>query len=212
MGQVQQTADSASAQVSFLGISYIPSGQRRSVHGSYKPNRTNRSRFHHHHHLTVQGSNVARVLRYKRPCVRYCERGNKKISYSSILPFRILIVLIVCSQRASQIRSSPFTGDSSDDSSDGEGEHTNTANTHSIATRITNSSSTDNTDTSLSSSSPSKSHKTASTFSPVKHNSSGSPSKSMYYYYNIVVLPQIINVILNIFCVVKNINLKYGWL
>jgi len=81
-------------------------------------------------------------------------------------------------QRASQIRSSPFTGDSSDDSSDGEGEHTNTANTHSVATRITNSSSTDNTDTSLSSSSPSKSHKTASTFSPVKHNSSGSPSKS----------------------------------
>ncbi|KAL4098215.1 hypothetical protein QTP88_022860 [Uroleucon formosanum] len=80
--------------------------------------------------------------------------------------------------RASQIRSSPFTGDSSDDSSDGEGEHTNTANTHSVATRITNSSSTDNTDTSLSSSSPSKSHKTASTFSPVKHNSSGSPSKN----------------------------------
>ncbi|XP_050441281.1 uncharacterized protein CG43867 isoform X2 [Adelges cooleyi] len=80
--------------------------------------------------------------------------------------------------RASQIRSSPFSGDSSDDSSDGEGEHINTQNTHSMATRITNSSSTDNTDTSLSSSSPSKSHKTASTFSPLKQTSSGSPSKN----------------------------------
>ncbi|XP_050526156.1 uncharacterized protein CG43867 isoform X3 [Daktulosphaira vitifoliae] len=80
--------------------------------------------------------------------------------------------------RASQIRSCPFTGDSSDDSSDGEGEHTNTPNTHSVTTRITNSSSTDNTDTSMSSSSPSKSHKTTSTFSPIKHISSGSPSKN----------------------------------
>lgn len=96
----------------------------------------------------------------------------------SFISFTLFYGFLIRVQRASQIRSSPFTGDSSDDSSDGEGEHTNTANTHSVATRITNSSSTDNTDTSLSSSSPSKSHKTASTFSPVKHNSSGSPSKS----------------------------------
>ncbi|XP_024084536.1 uncharacterized protein CG43867 isoform X3 [Cimex lectularius] len=83
--------------------------------------------------------------------------------------------------RASQIRSMPFTGDSSDDSSDGEGEHTNALNLS--TTRGTNSSS-DNTvnfplDTSLSSSSPSKSHiQTTSSFSPAKRSSSGSPSKN----------------------------------
>uniref|UniRef100_A0A0K8SBX6 Pleckstrin y domain-containing family H member 1 n=4 Tax=Lygus hesperus TaxID=30085 RepID=A0A0K8SBX6_LYGHE len=81
--------------------------------------------------------------------------------------------------RASQIRSMPFTGDSSDDSSDGEGEHTNAMNLS--TTRGTNSSS-DNTDTSLSSSSPSKSHiQTTSSFSPAKRSSSGSPSKSMLH-------------------------------
>ncbi|CAB0015723.1 unnamed protein product, partial [Nesidiocoris tenuis] len=78
--------------------------------------------------------------------------------------------------RASQIRSMPFTGDSSDDSSDGEGDHTNAMNLS--TTRGTNSSS-DNTDTSLSSSSPSKSHiQTTSSFSPAKRSSSGSPSKN----------------------------------
>ncbi|KAG8249420.1 Pleckstrin y domain-containing H member 2 [Homalodisca vitripennis] len=76
--------------------------------------------------------------------------------------------------RASQIRSMPFTGDSSDDSSDGEAEHTNNAMNHS-GTRATNSSS-DNTDTSLSS--PSKSHKTTSSLSPAKRSSSDSPSKN----------------------------------
>nr|CAD7396662.1 unnamed protein product [Timema cristinae] len=89
--------------------------------------------------------------------------------------------------RASQIRSIPFTGDSSDDSSDGEGDH----NLHHgigglgpadvTNTRATNSSS-DNTDTSLSGgsgSSPSKSMKTTSSLSPAKRSSSGSPSKSM---------------------------------
>ncbi|XP_039294127.1 uncharacterized protein CG43867-like [Nilaparvata lugens] len=49
--------------------------------------------------------------------------------------------------RASQIRSMPFTEDSSDDSSDGEAEHTSNAMNHS-GTRATNSSS-DNTDTSF---------------------------------------------------------------
>ncbi|KAL1138524.1 hypothetical protein AAG570_008587 [Ranatra chinensis] len=78
--------------------------------------------------------------------------------------------------RASQIRSMPFTGDSSDDSSDGEGDHTHAMNLS--TTRATNSSS-DNTDTSLSSSSPSKSHiQTTSSFSPAKRSSSGSPSKN----------------------------------
>ncbi|XP_055641142.1 uncharacterized protein CG43867 isoform X4 [Toxorhynchites rutilus septentrionalis] len=78
--------------------------------------------------------------------------------------------------RASQIRSMPFTGDSSDDSSDGE-EHgaimtcaTSTHNSH-------NSTSTDNTETSTSgsASSPSKSLKTSSSLSPAKRSGSESP-------------------------------------
>ncbi|XP_037914351.1 uncharacterized protein CG43867 isoform X5 [Hermetia illucens] len=73
--------------------------------------------------------------------------------------------------RASQIRSMPFTGDSSDDSSDGE-EHAvmMTHNSH-------NSSSTDNTETSTSgsASSPSKSLKTSSSLSPAKRSGSESP-------------------------------------
>ncbi|XP_044728527.1 uncharacterized protein CG43867 isoform X4 [Chrysoperla carnea] len=86
--------------------------------------------------------------------------------------------------RASQIRSMPFTGDSSDDSeSDGEGDHgvssTGALLDSTIHTRATNSSS-DHTDSSLSggsASSPSKSLKTASSLSPAKRSSSGSPSK-----------------------------------
>lgn len=65
----------------------------------------------------------------------------------------------------------PFTGDSSDDSSDGE-EHAvmMTHNSH-------NSSSTDNTETSTSgsASSPSKSLKTSSSLSPAKRSGSESP-------------------------------------
>lgn len=98
-------------------------------------------------------------------------------------------------QRASQIRSSPFSGDSSDDSSDGE-DH---LHSHTVANSRTTNSSTDNTgkmrtlfvdnvhciylsnlsDTSISSSSPSKSQsqKTGSSLSPLKRSSSGSPSK-----------------------------------
>lgn len=78
--------------------------------------------------------------------------------------------------RASQIRSSPFSGDSSDDSSDGE-DH---LHSHAIVNSRTTNSSTDNTDTSITSSSPSKSHshKTGSSLSPIKRSSSGSPSKS----------------------------------
>lgn len=70
-------------------------------------------------------------------------------------------------QRASQIRTMPFS-DSSDDSSDGE-DHvamaTSTINSH-------NSSSTDNTEsnTSGSASSPSKSGKTSSSLSPAKRH------------------------------------------
>lgn len=72
-----------------------------------------------------------------------------------------------CMQRASQIRTMPFS-DSSDDSSDGE-DHvamaTSTINSH-------NSSSTDNTEsnTSGSASSPSKSGKTSSSLSPAKRH------------------------------------------
>ncbi|XP_055606387.1 uncharacterized protein CG43867-like isoform X10 [Uranotaenia lowii] len=78
--------------------------------------------------------------------------------------------------RASQIRSIPFTGESSDDSSDGE-DHgaimtcaTSTHNSH-------NSTSTDNTETSTSgsASSPSKSLKTSSSLSPAKRSGSESP-------------------------------------
>ncbi|XP_068154934.1 uncharacterized protein CG43867 isoform X9 [Drosophila tropicalis] len=73
--------------------------------------------------------------------------------------------------RASQIRSMPFTGDSSDDSSDGEDHAVMlTHNSH-------NSSSTDNTETSTSgsASSPSKSLKTSSSLSPAKRSGSESP-------------------------------------
>ncbi|KAJ1528437.1 hypothetical protein ONE63_006849 [Megalurothrips usitatus] len=94
--------------------------------------------------------------------------------------------------RASQIRSMPFTGDSSDDSSDGEGEHHlmmqssgggGGGGLHAVGheLRATNSSS-ENTESSLSGgsgSSPSKSLKTTSSLSPAKQSSSGSPSKSM---------------------------------
>ncbi|KAH8419915.1 hypothetical protein KR009_003841 [Drosophila setifemur] len=73
--------------------------------------------------------------------------------------------------RASQIRSMPFTGDSSDDSSDGE-DHAVMLTHHSH-----NSSSTDNTETSTSgsASSPSKSLKTSSSLSPAKRSGSESP-------------------------------------
>lgn len=73
--------------------------------------------------------------------------------------------------RASQIRSIPFSGDSSDDSSDAE-EHvasipcTQFNNSH-------NSTCTDNTETSISGSSPSKSLKTSSSLSPARNQSAG---------------------------------------
>uniref|UniRef100_A0A1I8MRG3 Plekhh1 n=1 Tax=Musca domestica TaxID=7370 RepID=A0A1I8MRG3_MUSDO len=76
--------------------------------------------------------------------------------------------------RASQIRSMPFTGDSSDDSSDGEDHAVMlTHNSH-------NSSSTDNTETSTSgsASSPSKSCKTSSSLSPAKRSGSESPKNN----------------------------------
>lgn len=76
--------------------------------------------------------------------------------------------------RASQIRSIPFSGDSSDDSSDAE-EHVVTVpcqqfNSHNSTCT------TDNTETSISGSSPSKSLKTSSSLSPAKHQSAGSDS------------------------------------
>jgi len=83
--------------------------------------------------------------------------------------------------RASQIRSMPFTGDSSDDSSDGE-DHAVMLTHHSH-----NSSSTENTETSTSgsASSPSKSLKTSSSLSPAKRSGSESPknakARGMYH-------------------------------
>ncbi|XP_070500154.1 uncharacterized protein CG43867 isoform X4 [Chironomus tepperi] len=76
--------------------------------------------------------------------------------------------------RASQIRSVPFSGESSDDSSDAE------ENMASIpCTQFNNShhsTCTDNTETSMSGSSPSKSLKTSSSLSPAKHQSAESDS------------------------------------
>jgi pleckstrin homology domain-containing family H len=88
--------------------------------------------------------------------------------------------------RASQIRSIPFSGDSSDDSSDAE-EHmpsipcTQFNNSH-------NSTCTDNTETSISGSSPSKSLKTSSSLSPAKHQSAGSDSPQIIKVSNKEVL------------------------
>ncbi|XP_047507797.1 uncharacterized protein CG43867 isoform X10 [Pieris napi] len=109
--------------------------------------------------------------------------------------------------RASQIRSMPFTGDSSDDSSDGEesmgvtvhntpmhnphfGQPSqlpiNNVNLTSILPAaiqqtshalVLNNGQCSSSDTSLSASSPSKSVKTSSSLSPAKRSSSGSPSK-----------------------------------
>ncbi|KAI5732217.1 hypothetical protein M8J77_023476 [Diaphorina citri] len=84
-------------------------------------------------------------------------------------------VYTIVKGRASQIRSMPFTGESSDDSSDGEVEHPFHTN---VAVCVRNQSSSDNTDSSISSTSPSKSHKTISdSVSPARRSSSGSPTK-----------------------------------
>ncbi|XP_055388062.1 uncharacterized protein CG43867-like isoform X2 [Condylostylus longicornis] len=76
--------------------------------------------------------------------------------------------------RASQIRATPFTGDSSDDSSEGE-EHAIV-----VANNSHNSSSAENTETSTSgsASSPSKSVKTSSSLSPAKRSDSESPKNT----------------------------------
>lgn len=74
--------------------------------------------------------------------VLYIRISKNKLIFLKCFFFFVIIVILFCFQRASQIRSMPFTGDSSDDSSDGEAEHTNAMN-HS-GTRATNSSS-DNT-------------------------------------------------------------------
>ncbi|XP_041981680.1 uncharacterized protein CG43867 isoform X2 [Aricia agestis] len=100
--------------------------------------------------------------------------------------------------RASQIRSMPFTGDSSDDSSEGEESmgvtvqntphHNptyapgplpiNNVNLTSALPAALTQHGCSSSDTSLSASSPSKSLKTSSSLSPAKRSSSGSPSKS----------------------------------
>lgn len=74
--------------------------------------------------------------------------------------------------RASQIRSIPFSGDSSDDSSDAEEHVVSIPNTQ--FNNSHNSTCTDHTETSMSGSSPSKSIKTSSSLSPAKHQSVGS--------------------------------------
>ncbi|KOB75400.1 Plekhh1, partial [Operophtera brumata] len=88
--------------------------------------------------------------------------------------------------RASQIRSMPFTGDSSDDSSEGEESmgvtvhntpHHQLVNNHVYVLTNSANGQCSSSDTSLSASSPSKSVKTSSSLSPAKRSSSGSPSK-----------------------------------
>lgn len=84
-------------------------------------------------------------------------------------------VYTIVKGRASQIRSMPFTGESSDESSDGEMEHPFHSN---VAVCARTQSSSDNTDSSISSNSPSKSHKTISdTMSAARQSSCGSPIK-----------------------------------
>lgn len=77
--------------------------------------------------------------------------------------------------RASQIRTMPFSGDSSDDSSDGE-EHAASIPCVQPFNNSHNSTCTDHTETSMSGSSPSKSLKTSSSLSPAKNQSVGSDS------------------------------------
>uniref|UniRef100_A0A8D8MG76 Uncharacterized protein CG43867 n=1 Tax=Cacopsylla melanoneura TaxID=428564 RepID=A0A8D8MG76_9HEMI len=84
-------------------------------------------------------------------------------------------VYTIVKGRASQIRSMPFTGESSDDSSDGEMDPPFQSN---VTVCVRNQSSSDNTDSSISSTSPSKSHKTITdSVSPARRSSSGSPTK-----------------------------------
>lgn len=80
--------------------------------------------------------------------------------------------------RASQIRSIPFSGDSSDDSSDAEENAALSLPSHTQFNNSHNSTCTDNTETSISGSSPSKSLKTSSSLSPAKHQSIGAESDS----------------------------------
>lgn len=78
--------------------------------------------------------------------------------------------------RASQIRSIPFSGDSSDDSSDAEENAASLPCHTQFNNNSHNSTCTDNTETSISGSSPSKSLKTSSSLSPAKHQSVGADS------------------------------------
>lgn len=78
--------------------------------------------------------------------------------------------------RASQIRSIPFSGESSDDSSDAEENAASLPCHTQFNNNSHNSTCTDNTETSISGSSPSKSLKTSSSLSPAKHQSVGADS------------------------------------
>lgn len=106
---------------------------------------------HHHHHNSQSG--VARG---------YCDIN--------------IPVYATVKGRASQIRSIPFSGDSSDDSSDAEENAALSLPSHTQFNNSHNSTCTDNTETSMSGSSPSKSLKTSSSLSPAKHQSIGADS------------------------------------
>lgn len=86
--------------------------------------------------------------------------------------------------RASQIRSIPFSGESSDDSSDAEENAASLPCHTQFNNNSHNSTCTDNTETSISGSSPSKSLKTSSSLSPAKHQSIGADSDSPQTKHN----------------------------
>lgn len=107
-------------------------------------------------------------------------KGVSAMKLWKTLRFYLLLIFstIRIKQRASQIRTMPFS-DSSDDSSDGE-EHVAMATCTASTINSHNSSSTDNTEsnTSGSASSPSKSVKTSSSLSPAKRSADSDSPKN----------------------------------
>lgn len=81
-----------------MGIPYIPSGQRRAVHGTHQSDRADPSRVHRQHRRASadQDSDVARVLRYKRPGVRHGKRGKwwSQVSFDASIGYVVLLLFV----------------------------------------------------------------------------------------------------------------------
>lgn len=89
---MQQAADAAFAQVPVLGISDLPSGQRRPFGGAHGADldRCRRYLFRHRRRCASDPSgDVARVLRYKRSGVRHCERREYKFGWRVLVCYRM---------------------------------------------------------------------------------------------------------------------------